>query len=53
MTDEEYAQALMSAKDRGASTYINPNSDFMGTLDRDEVTDAIVGIKFVKATENP
>lgn len=53
MTDEEYAEALTNAKTRGSSTYINPNSDFLGTLDRDETTDAILGIKFVKATENP
>ena len=53
MTDEEYAQALTNAKKRGASTYINPNSDFMGTLDRDDVTDAILGIKFVKVEDNP
>ena len=41
------AADLKAAKTKGSSTYINPNSNFTGTVDRDQ-TDAIVGITFTR-----
>lgn len=38
---------LKAAKTKGSSTYINPNSNYVGTVDRD-ATEAIVGITFTK-----
>ncbi|MDE6627329.1 MAG: hypothetical protein K2K56_13280 [Lachnospiraceae bacterium] len=38
---------LKAAKTKGSATYINPNSNYTGTVDRDQ-TEAIVGITFVK-----
>lgn len=41
------SQDLKAAKTKGSATYINPNSNYVGTVDRDS-TEAIVGITFTK-----
>lgn len=49
-TSEEEAELLKAAKTRGNAAYINPNTRFVGVVDRDETTEGILGIKFTKAS---
>ncbi len=50
MTSTEFSEALAKAKKRGGSEYINPNTRFIGEVVRDDVTEGILGIKFVKSS---
>jgi hypothetical protein len=49
LTSSEEATLLSNAKKRGNAAYISPGKHFIGTVDRDDTTDAILGIKFEPA----
>lgn len=50
LSSADQAAKLKAAKTRGDAAYINPNTLFLGEVDRDENTEGILGIKFTRAS---
>lgn len=55
-TNDEFSKDLAAAKRRsaaseGSATYINPSTLYIGSVVREEESDAIVGIVFTKASD--